>query len=60
MRERESTGLAGDMLEVHDSERTDGTRWRLVIPNVPEVKKRIMEELHSVPYSGHLGIPEDA
>lgn len=47
--------LTGDFLEVHDTERTEGTRWRLVIPNVPEVKKRIMEELHAVPYSGHLG-----
>ena len=47
--------LTHDMLEMRDTERTDGTRWRLVIPHVPEVKRRIMEELHAVPYSGHLG-----
>jgi len=47
--------LQRDMLEVHNTERGDGTRWRLVLPNVPEVKKQIMGELHSVPYSGHLG-----
>ena len=43
------------MLEVQHTDSGDGTRWRLVIPNVPEVKKKIMEELHAVPYSGHLG-----
>ena len=26
----------------------------MVIPDIPEVKKQIMEELHSVPYSGHI------
>ena len=44
------------LLEVHNREEdTDVHRWRVVIPDVPEVKRRIMEELHTVPYSGHLG-----
>ena len=36
-------------------DKEDRRSWKLLIPDVPEVKKRIMEELHSVPYSGHLG-----
>ena len=48
--------LSHDCLEIHDSEGPDGVnRWRLVIPDIPEVKKQIMEEVHSVPYSGHVG-----
>ena len=40
----------------HNSEGPDGVnRWRLVIPDIPEVKKQIMEEVHSVPYSEHVG-----
>ena len=29
--------------------------WKIVIPNDPEIKRTILEEIHSVPYSGHLG-----
>ena len=48
--------LSHDCLEIHDREGPDGVnRWRLVIPDIPEVKKQIMEEVHSVPYSGHVG-----
>ena len=48
--------LSKDCMELHDKEGPEGgNRWRLVIPDIPEVKKQIMEELHSVPYSGHVG-----
>ena len=48
--------LSHDCLEVHDREGPECVnRWRLVIPDIPEVKKQIMEEVHSVPYSGHVG-----
>ena len=36
-------------------DKEDRRSWKLLIPDVAEVKKRIMEELHSVPYSGYLG-----
>ena len=29
--------------------------WRIVIPDVPEIKQQIMREMHEIPYSGHLG-----
>ena len=48
--------LSHDCLEIHDREGPDGVnRWRLVILDIPEVKRQIMEEVHSVPYSGHVG-----
>ena len=48
--------LAHDCIEIHDREGPEGVnRWRLVIPDIPEVKKQIMEEVYFVPYSGHMG-----
>ena len=48
--------LSHDCLEIYDREGPEGVnRWRLVIPDIPEVKKQIMEEVHAVPYSGHVG-----
>ena len=41
MEERESTG-------------TD-KKWRIVSPDVPSIKKQILQEIHAVPYAGHLG-----
>ena len=29
--------------------------WKVVIPNDLEIKQKILEELHTVPYAGHLG-----
>ena len=29
--------------------------WKVVIPNDPSIKRTILEEIHSVPYAGHLG-----
>ena len=42
------------LLEMQNEEAQD-KGWKLVIPNDPEIKKTILEEIHSVPYSGHLG-----
>ena len=47
--------LTGGLLEMRDNEKNKRTQWRLVVPDVPELKKQIMRELHEVPYSGHLG-----
>mgnify|MGYP000480071671 FL=1 len=44
------------MIELHDREGPENVnRWRLVVPDIPDVKKKIMEEVHAVPYSGHVG-----
>ena len=40
---------------MRDSNKHRKTQWRLVVPDVPDIKKQIMRELHEVPYSGHLG-----
>ena len=53
--EIEPTGLPGGLLEMRDTIRHQRTQWRLVVPDVPELKKQIMRELHEIPYSGHLG-----
>ena len=29
--------------------------WKVVIPNDAEIKQKILEELHTAPYAGHLG-----
>ena len=46
--------LAHQLLEVRDSTGKD-RKWRLAILDVPSIKQKIMEEMHSVPYTGHLG-----
>ena len=33
----------------------DRKPWRMVVPDVEEARRKIMEEIHSVPYAGHLG-----
>ena len=44
------------LLELHTREEDqDMQHWRLVVPDVPNIKKKIMDELYVVPYSGHLG-----
>jgi hypothetical protein len=33
----------------------DRQPWRIVVPDVEEARRKIMEEIHTVPYAGHLG-----
>ena len=46
---------SGGLLEMRDSDKNRKTQWRLVVPDVPDIKRQIMRELHEVPYAGHLG-----
>ena len=46
--------MARQLLEVRQCTGTDRT-WRLVIPDVPSIKQKLMQEVHAVPYAGHLG-----
>ena len=46
--------LEHQLLEVRESTGTD-KKWRIVIPDVPSIKKQILQEIHAVPYAGHLG-----
>ena len=41
-------------MEVRDSTGQD-KKWKIVIPDVPGIKQNILQEIHSVPYAGHLG-----
>ena len=48
--------LSHGMLEIKVKHVVEDRRpWRLVVPDVEDARKRIMEELHAVPYAGHLG-----
>ena len=46
--------LARQLFEVRQCIGTDRT-WRLVILDVPSIKQKLMQEVHAVPYVGHLG-----
>ena len=43
---------------VHDTgvDSGSGSYWRIVVPDNLAVKKRLLQEIHSVPYSGHPGV----
>ena len=44
------------LLEIKIKENSEDRRpWRLVVPDVEDAHRRIMEEIHIVPYTGHLG-----
>ena len=30
--------------------------WRIVVPDKKEIKRHIVQKMHSIPYSAHLGI----
>ena len=45
------------MLVVHDQNQDAKLDfWRIVVPEMNEIKIRIVQELHSTPYSAHPGI----
>ena len=45
------------MLVVHDQNQdAELDFWRIVVPEMNEIKIRIVQELHSTPYSAHPGI----
>ena len=46
--------LVNSLLEMQNKNAQDNS-WKVVIPNDPEIKQKILEELHTVPYAGHLG-----
>ena len=48
--------LSHGLLEIKMKENSEDRRpWRLVVPDVEDAYRRIMEEIHAVPYAGHLG-----
>ena len=45
------------LLMVHDRKQNENLGfWRIVVPEDTVVKERIIQELHSTPYSAHPGI----
>ena len=46
--------LSIKILELQGQEE-EHKNWRILVPNEPAIKGRIMEDLHSVPYAGHMG-----
>ena len=33
----------------------DGSEWKIVIPDVQNLKKTLLQEMHSIPFAGHQG-----
>ena len=47
------------LLFVHDQNQdVDLDFWRIVVPDKLDIKEQIVRELHSTPYSAHLGIQQ--
>ena len=45
------------LLMVHDQKQDASLDfWRIVVPEDEQIKERIIQELHSIPYSAHPGI----
>ena len=49
--------LENGILYIGKQDKNDNTvkYWRVVIPDDREIRNRILEEIHSVPYVGHPG-----
>ena len=45
------------LLMVHDQKQDESLDfWRIVVPEDEQIKERIIQEMHSTPYSAHPGI----
>ena len=54
---KEKYKIKDAVLCIHLEEQSDEVEyWRFIIPNDTEIKKRILKECHSVPYSAHPGV----
>jgi hypothetical protein len=47
--------LRRGFLKVHRGDVQDGRYWKTVVPNSTDIKRRLLKELHTVPYAGHPG-----
>ena len=48
--------ISHGLLEIRGKDTEDHRQqWKLVVPDVAEARKKILQEIHSVPYAGHLG-----
>ena len=49
--------LENGILYIRKQDKNDNTikYQRIVVPDDREIRNRILEEIHSVPYAGHLG-----
>ena len=42
---------------MHDADQaTDSSYWRIVVPDLQDVKMELLMEIHSVPYLGHQAL----
>ena len=44
------------LLVYQTGQSTELDYWRIVVPDNKEIRDRVVQELHSIPYSAHLGI----
>ena len=46
-----------ELLVVHIDNQAEGMQyWRVAVPNNEEIKQKILNECHTVPYSAHFGV----
>ena len=49
--------ILNKILLVHQTRQsTELEYWRIVVPDNKEIRDRVVQELHSIPYSAHPGI----
>ena len=54
---KEKYRIKEGVLCIHFEEQSDEVEyWRIIIPNDIVIKKQILKECHSVPYSAHPGV----
>ena len=49
-------GYSHEFIEIKQKEHVeDRQSWRIVVPNVEDARRQIIEEIHTISYAGHLG-----
>ena len=47
--------LSHGFIEIKLENTEDRQPWRIVVPAVEDARRKILQEIHAVPYAGHLG-----
>ena len=57
LKKNETYRIKNELLVIHiDKQAEDVQYWRVVVPNNEEIKRKILNECHTVPYSAHPGV----
>ena len=57
MKKNKTCRLNNELLVLHiDNQAEDAQYWRVAVPHNKEIKRKILNECHIVPYSAHPGV----